>query len=481
VSKARFKVMSLTDKRIEEIINEMTKRFGDIDTSGVGFTAAEGANGVFKSMEDAIKAAKWAQKELSSLSLLKRGEIIAAMRKTALDNAKYLALMAQEETGFGRVNDKVQKNILAAKKTPGLEDLTPRTFTGDDGMTLVEEAPYGVIGAITPSTNPSSTVINNGISMITAGNGVVFNPHPGAKKVTVETVRILNEAIASAGGPSTLLCTVSEPTLDTGKILMEHKDIKLLAVTGGEAVVKVAMRCGKKVIAAGPGNPPVIVDDTASIPKAAADIVKGASFDNNILCIAEKEVLVFREVADLLVDMMAGNGCYRADQSEIEKIEAAVLEINREGKYVPNKNFVGRNAGYILNKCGINASDDFKLVIAEVPFNHPFVMTEMLMPVLPVVRVDSLYDAIEKAIEAEGNCKHTAIMHSQNVTNLTEAARALDTTIFVKNAPSYAGLGFLGEGYTSLTIATPTGEGLTSARSFTRLRRCTLSGSFRII
>jgi acyl-CoA reductase-like NAD-dependent aldehyde dehydrogenase len=472
--------MSLTQKRIEELIEEMSKKFSDTIPAD-NDTILKGNLGCFEKMEDAIKAAKSAQKQLVSLTMEHRAKIIQAMRKAALDNAKHLAIMAHEETGFGRVEDKTLKNILAAEKTPGTEVLTTVAFTGDNGLTLVEGAPFGVIGAITPSTNPPSTIINNSISMVAAGNGVVYNPHPSAKKVCIEAIKILNAAIAKAGGPESILCTVFEPTLETSKKIMEHKDIRMLAVTGGEAVVNVAMKSGKKVIAAGPGNPPVIVDNTADIQKAAADIVKGASFDNNILCIAEKEVFVFKDVAEELINEMVKNNCYRASSVEIEKIKALVLEKNKEGNYVPNKSFVGKNASFILNACGIEANRDFRLVIAEVDYDHPFVTTEMLMPVLPISKVDNLKEAIDKAVAAENGCKHTAMMHSRNVSNLTEAAKALDTTIFVKNAPSYAGLGFEGEGYTTLTIATPTGEGLTSAKSFVRLRRCTLSGSFRII
>lgn len=472
--------MALTQKRVEELMEEMSKQF-NMSVKLEGSIQSSGILGCYEKMEDAIKAAKEAQKKLVALSMEQRAKIIQEMRKTALENAKTLAIMANEETGFGRVEDKILKNILAAEKTPGTEDLKTVAFTGDHGLTLVEGAPYGVIGAITPSTNPSATVINNSISMVAAGNGVVFNPHPNAKKVSIEAIKLLNSAISRAGGPDSLLCTVMEPTMATSKILMESPDVRILAVTGGEAVVNVAMKSGKKAIAAGPGNPPVIVDNTADIKKAAADITKGASFDNNVLCIAEKEVFVFNEVADELINEMVRNGCYKANRSEIEKIQSVVLEKNKEGKYAPNKNYVGKNASVILNACGIEVNKDYKVIIAEVEHNHPFVTTEMLMPVLPISRVDNLEEAIEKAVIAENNCKHTAIMHSKNVSNLTAAARALDTTIFVKNAPSYAGLGFDGEGYTTLTIATPTGEGLTSAKSFVRYRRCTLSDSFRII
>lgn len=472
--------MSLTQKMIEELVEEMSKKFSG-NSRLENNTSFQSNHGIFEKMEDAIKAAKSAQKQLISLSMEQRSKIIQAMRKAALDNAKYLALMANEETGYGRVEDKTLKNILAAEKTPGIEDLIPVAFTGDNGLTLVEGAPFGVIGAITPSTNPTSTVINNSISMVAAGNGVVYNPHPSAKKASIEAIKILNSAIAEAGGPEALLCTVFEPTLETSKKIMEHKDIRMLAVTGGEAVVNVAMRSGKKVIAAGPGNPPVIVDNTADIPKAAADITKGASFDNNLLCIAEKEVFVFKDVAEELLEEMVKNNCYRASRVEIEKIQALVLEKNKEGNYAPSRSFIGKSANFILKECGIQVSGDFRLVIAEVDHDHPFVTTEMLMPILAISKVDNLEEAIDKAVTAENGCKHTAIMHSKNISNLTAAAKALDTTIFVKNAPSYAGLGFEGEGYTTLTIATPTGEGLTSAKSFVRIRRCTLSGSFRII
>ena len=473
--------MNLSEKVIEEIILEVSKKLGQNRQAYASQDKYVGCLGCFDRIEDAISAAKQAYEKLSEMTLAQRGKIIEAMRKAAAGNARRLAEMAHDETGFGRVEDKILKNILAAEKTPGIEDLVSKTFTGDYGLTLVEGAPYGVIGAITPSTNPPSTVINNSISMVSAGNAVVFNPHPAAKKVSLEAISILNEAIINAGGPENLLCSVKNPTLESSRVIMEHRDIRILAVTGGEAVVHVAMKSGKKVIAAGPGNPPVIVDNTADIPKAASDIVKGASFDNNVLCIAEKEVFVFREVADRLMDEMLKNNAYKIDGPDIEKVMAAVFERDKNGKTVINKNYVGKNASYILRQSGIPVDRDYRVVLAEVSSRHPFVTTEMLMPVLPIVRVSGLEEAIQKAIEAENGCKHTAIMHSQNVSNLTKAARALDTTIFVKNAPSYAGLGFEGEGCTTLTIATPTGEGLTSARSFVRYRRCTLADSFRIV
>ena len=479
--------MELSREQIESIVRDTVSRLSgaSADMTSGAFTGSR--PWLCDTAEQAIESAKAAQAEFAEMSLEKRGKLIAAMRKAAIDNAEHLARMANEETGYGVVENKIAKNMLAAQKTPGIEDLKTGAISGDNGLTLTEMAPYGVIGSITPSTNPTSSVINNSISMIAAGNSVVYNPHPAAKKCSIETMRILNEAIAAAGGPQALVCCPKEPSLETSKVIMNHKDIKILSITGGEAVVNVAMKTGKKVIAAGPGNPPVIVDETAIIAEAARDIVDGASFDNNVLCIAEKEVFVVDCVADALMSGMAANGALRLYGTDIDKIVKTVFEnkdgkyvINR-GKYLINRKYVGKAASVILRDSGVQFSGNPKLIIAAVDEDHPFVTTEMLMPVLGIVRVRDVDEGIEKAIIAESGCHHTAMMHSQNVTNLSKAARALDTTIFVKNAPSYAGLGFKGEGYASLTIATPTGEGVTSAKSFTRSRRCVLHGNFRII
>ncbi len=483
--------MALTEQQIrqitDDIVRELSGKFNTGEAKAASATAPAPAQTAFVSTrwlcdtaEEAVQNAKAAQKQLVSMSLEKRSELIAAMRKAGIDNAEYLAKLANEETGYGRVADKVAKNLLSAKKTPGIEDLETRAFTGDNGMMIIEQAPFGVIGSITPSTNPTSTVINNSITMISAGNAVVFNPHPSAKRASQETMRLMNEAIIAAGGPATLVTTVKEPTLESGQAIMTHKDIPLLSITGGEAVVAVAMKTGKKVIAAGPGNPPVIVDDTADIKNAAQKIVEGASFDNNVLCIAEKEVFVLESVADALMAEMQTHGAYRISGGDIDKVLATTL-INKNGKYVINRNYVGRDAAVILRDSGVSFTGNPRLIIAEVDKNHPFIMTEMLMPVLGIARVYSIEEAVEAAIYAEQGCQHSAMIHSTNVHNLSLAARRLNTTIFVKNAASLAGLGFGGEGWTTLTIATPTGEGITTPRSFTRQRRCVLAGDFRIV
>jgi len=453
----------------------------DAPSAARGASMAGGGPGTFPDVDSAVAAAAAAQRRLVALGIEKRKELIEAMRRAALGAAADIGRMAVEETGLGRVPDKIAKVELAARKTPGVEDLETGAYSGDRGLTLVELAPFGVIGSITPSTNPGETVINNGIAMIAAGNAVVFNCHPSAKKVSRYTVELLNRAIAAAGGPSELLCVVAEPTMESSKALMAHPGIRLLAVTGGPEIVRVAMNSGKKVIAAGPGNPPVVVDETADIETAARSVVDGASFDNNVLCIAEKEVFCVSSVFDRLMDAMERAGAYRLSLEQAKALVAQVLVRSPSGEYAANKKFVGKDVQVLLRAIGIEAPPAARLAFFEAPADCPLVVTEQLMPVMPVVRCSDVDEAIRLGVAAEGGCHHTAMMHSKNVDNLTKMGRLVDTTIFVKNGPSFSGLGFGGEGFTSYTIATPTGEGVTSPVSYTRKRRCVLNDAFRIV
>jgi acyl-CoA reductase-like NAD-dependent aldehyde dehydrogenase len=437
-------------------------------------------NGVFETVDEAVTASMQAWEKLRKLPLSTRKQMIEKIREISREHAEELAILAVQETGLGRVTDKIVKNLLAANKTPGVEDLVSTSYSGDDGLTLVEYAPIGVFGSITPTTNPAATIINNTISLVSAGNTVVFNPHPSAKNVSIRTIQLLNQAIVFAGGPENTLTSVANPNIDTSAEVMKHPSINALVVTGGGLVVKAAMSVGKKVIAAGPGNPPVVVDETAIIANAAANIVAGASFDNNILCTAEKEVFVVEKVANTLKSEMVKNGAVELKGFQLEKLLEKVL-VKKNNIFYPNKDFVGKDANVLLEAAGIQASPNVKLIIAETNMDHPLVMIEMLMPLLPIVRVPDVDKAISCAVIAEKGNRHTAVMHSQNITNLTKMAQEIQATIFVKNGPSVAGLGFESEGFTTLTIAGPTGEGLTSAKTFTRKRRCVLVDGLRII
>ncbi|MFZ1948250.1 MAG: aldehyde dehydrogenase family protein [bacterium] len=444
---------------------------------------SSGGSGAFASVDAAAAAAAKAQTELVEVSLETRRKIVERMRAVASEHAAELARAALEETGLGRYEDKVAKNLLAATRTPGVEDLEPDAVSGDHGLTIVERAPYGLIGSITPSTNPSETVINNSIGMVAGGNSVVFNPHPSAKLTTLRTIELLNSAIQAEGGPPNVLASMERPDIESAQRLMRHPAVRLLVVTGGGAVVREAMKSGKKVIAAGPGNPPVVVDETADLEAAGRDIVSGASLDNNIVCICEKEVLAVAATVDRLKRAMAGCGAVEIGGADLEKLERLVIQESRgPGKHaVTRRDWVGKDASRLLAAIGVKSEPDAKLVICETPASHSFVWTELLMPVLPIVRVADVDQGIELAKQVEQGFGHSAMMHSTNINKLSHMARFIGTTIFVKNGPCYAGLGFGGEGFTSFTIASPTGEGLTSARTFTRMRRCVLVDHFRIV
>lgn len=445
--------------------------------------SAGGQEGVFADINDAIAAATEAQKRLSDLPLERRMALIAAMRQAAAEAAPVLARAAWQETGMGRYEDKVEKNLLVAERTPGTEVLQAHAWSGDRGLTLVELAPYGVIGAITPSTNPTSTIICNAIGMIAAGNAVVFNAHPGAKECSARTVQVLDQAIRRAGGPPNLITCPAEPTIESAQYLMRHPGIRLLVVTGGPGVVHEAMHSGKKAICAGPGNPPVVVDETADLEQAARDIIKGASFDNNIVCVLEKEIIAVEAIADPLKAIMLQRGAIEISPWQLNRLMKVILTEDRgPGKHgVVNKKFVGKSPSVILREIGLSVEESVRLVIAETDAQHPLVWTEQLMPVIPLVRVRNADEAIDLAKAVEQGMGHTAVCHSKNLDVLSRMSREINTSIFVKNGPSLAGLGFGGEGFTSFSIASPTGEGLTCARDFTRVRRCTLVDAFRIV
>ena len=441
----------------------------------------KGDEGLFETLEEAVAAANEAQRALEALSLDQRRDIIAAIRREAMAHSKGIAQKTLEETGMGRVPHKIRKFEVVVQHTPGVEDLQPTAWTGDHGLTVVEMAPFGVIAAVTPSTHPVPTMVNNAISFISGGNSAVFAPHPGAKNVSAIGLQMLNRAIISAGGPPNLLVAVREPTIETAQALFVHPDINLVLVTGGGGVVKAAMQAPKRVIAAGPGNPPVVVDETADIEKAATSIIEGAGFDNNILCIGEKEIFVVQSVADELIRNLKAKNCVELDRGQIDALTKVAYPRDANGDWSLNRELVGRNPHVLAAQIGLNIAPDTELLIGEVENEHDFVQHEQMMPFIPIVRTPDVNTAIDWGIKAEQGYHHTAIMHSKNVENMTKMARECRCTIFVKNGSSAAGLGAGGEGYTSFSIATPTGEGCTSARTFTRQRRCALIDYFRIV
>lgn len=462
--------LNLVEKLVQKVMEQ-------VDANQELTTAGDW--GIFATMDEAIDAAEAAQRKYMSCTMADRAKYVQVIRDVALkkENLEYMSQATVDETGMGGYEYKIAKNTLAATKTPGVEDLTTEALSGDDGLTLVEYSPFGVIGAITPTTNPTETVICNSIGMLAAGNSVVFSPHPRAKNVTIFLIKALNRALAEAGAPANLIVTVAEPSIDNTNAMMKNPKVRMLVATGGPSIVKTVLSSGKKAIGAGAGNPPVVVDETANIEKAAKDIVDGCSFDNNLPCIAEKEIIAVDDIADYLIFNMKKNGAYEIKDKAI--IDKLVELVTRDGKG-PKTEFVGKSAQYILDKVGITVGPEIKVILMETDEFHPFVQEELMMPILPLVRVKDVDTAIDMAVRVEHGFRHTAIMHSRNVDKLTKMAKLIQTTIFVKNGPSYAGIGVGGMGYTTFTIAGPTGEGLTSAKSFARKRRCVLVGGFDV-
>jgi aldehyde dehydrogenase len=438
-------------------------------------------NGVFAGIDGAVEAAHRAFILFQSFGPQQRTKILNEVRRVVLEKKEQLSRMVFEETRMGRYKDKILKHILAATATPGPEQLQPRSWSGANGLALEEYAPYGVIGAILPSTHPSETLVNNAIMMLASGNTVVFNAHPAAKKVSAYTLQILNMAMIKAGAPENLITCVAEPTIETANALFRHPKTKLLVVTGGPAVVKAAMQSSKKVIAAGPGNPPVIIDETADVVRAAERITTSASFDNNLLCTAEKEIFVVGSVFEKFMAAMERCNNRRLDAAQITHLAGKAFT-DKNGHPFLNRALVGTDAAVLAKEAGISVPPETPLLFGETDRKHVFVQEEQLMPFLPVVRVKNFDDAMEAALEAEHGFGHTASIFTGDMTRATTFARKANCSIFVINGGSYQGNGGAdGEGTLSFTIATPTGEAITRPASFTRVRRIVTVNAMRFV
>jgi acyl-CoA reductase-like NAD-dependent aldehyde dehydrogenase len=456
---------------------------GGLDLTGIDPKSDSGGDHtIFTTVDAAVSAATEAQLIFHDQSLELRHSVIKAMRTASIANAERWGSMAVEETGMGRADDKTQKNILCATRTPGVEDLQSRAYTGDKGLTLVEYAPFGVVAAVTPSNNPAATVISNAIAILSAGNSVVFAPHPAAAKVCQDVIRTLDSAAVSAGAPPGLVTSISQTSQENTRILLAHPGVNLNMVTGGPSIVKVAMTTGKecKTIAAGPGNPPVVVDETAIFPTCVEDIIFGASFDNNLICISEKEVIVVEAARIRFLECMRNDP--RAFELSLEQMDALSRLVIRDAdddhpEPFMNRDYVGRDSAFIAKAIDLDLPPATRLLWGEVPNDHPFVLTEQLMPVLPVTFTTDVASAIELAYRVEGGNHHSAAMYSTNIENLTRMGRRMQCSIYVNNAPTLYGLG-MGEGYASMSIGTPTGDGITKPSSFVRPLQCSVVGYF---
>ena len=470
--------MQINETLIRNVVSQVLSEVGRRGSAPVAPRSLGGANGVFTCPNEAVAAATAAFEQLQERTIEDRKRIIGHIRRISIEQCVELGTMEMQETKIGRLEHKIEKLKTLGERTPGVEFMRSEVFSGDHGLAVIEHAPFGVIGAITPVTHSLPTITGNAVSMLAAGNTVVVNPHPSGKKVAAEGVRRFNQAIHRDLGIDNLICVLAEPTLETANALFAHRGINLICVTGGPAVARAALKSGKRAVVAGPGNPPVVVDETADLDNAARSIIKGGAYDNNLLCIAEKEVFVVASVFDAMLKAMERAGAVRLSAREIDTLtKNAIIQVgDGEHKHdAPSKDFLGQDAAVLAKGAGKSGvSDKVELLFGETDLANPFVPVEQMMPFVPFVRCKNVDEAIERAKDAEHGFRHTSIIHSNNVKNMTRMGRVMDTTLFVKNGPCMASLGLGGEGYLSFSIAGPTGEGVTTPLTFTRERRCSL-------
>ncbi len=476
--------MQANEELIRSVVREVLSHIQGGPSPVNGHGGYVGRHGVFTCVNEAVAAASEAFERLSERSLEDRKRIIDHIRRISIDQSVELGTMEMEETKIGRLVHKIEKLKTLGERTPGVEFMRSEVFSGDHGLAVIEHAPFGVIGAITPVTHSLPTITGNAVSMIAAGNTLVVNPHPSGKRVAAEGVRRFNEAIHRDLGIDNLICVIAEPTLESADAIFHHRDVAIICVTGGPAVARAALNSGKRAVVAGPGNPPVVVDETADLDRAARAIIQGAAYDNNLLCIAEKEVFVVEQVFDQMLAAMQRAGAVRLNAKEIDALTAAAIVSVGEGAKqhdAPAKEFLGQDAAVLAKAIGKSVPDGAELLFGETDETNPFVPVEQMMPFLPFVRCRNVDEAIDKAKHYEHGFRHTSMIHSNNVRNMTRMGRVMDTTLFVKNGPCMASLGLGGEGYLSFSIATPTGEGVTTPLTFTRERRCSLIDDLRIL
>jgi len=446
--------------------------------------AAASEDGVFETVDEAVAAAAEAQKKVAAMSLDERGRIIAILRRVCRERAHQLAKMELDETHLGRLDHKIEK-LLAVEFVLGVESMRTEARSDVSGLCVIEHAPFGVVGMVLPATHPVPTMTGNAINVLAGGNTAVFSPHPAGAKSAAYALQIYNREIKRELGVENVLTTVREPGIKSAEEIFQHPGIHLLCVTGGPALVKAASKAGKRVIAAGPGNPPVVVDETADLGEAAAAIVRGASFDNNLLCIAEKEVFVVASVADRFIAAMRMAGAFQLDAAALERLTRAAFHFDKDGagclRAHVNRDLIGKDVAVLAAAAGVTVPASTQLLFAETAADHPFVVEEQMMPFVPIVRVNDFDAGVAAAVAAEHGYHHTAMIHSRNMDNVTKMARAMNTTLFLHNAPCMASLGLGGPGYLSYSIATPSGEGVTTPLTFTRQRQIVVGGGLRII
>lgn len=477
--------MHIQEQVIAEIANEVVSRLRiqmqpQLSFAAPATHAAASRDGVFATVDEAVNAAFEAQKKVAAMSFDERKRTIDIIVRICNDRREELGRMELEETKVGRLDHKILK-LTNMRFVLGVEAMRSDARSDPTGLCIIEHAPWGVIGMMLPVTHSVPTMASNAINILAAGNTAVFGPHPSGAKVARYALQLWNREIERELGVANVVTTTAEASIEAAEQIFHHPKVALLAVTGGAAVAKAAAMSGKRVIAGGPGNPPVVVDETADLDHAAKCIIEGGGFDNNLLCIGEKEIFVVASVADAFITAMRRAGAFQLDRGAIDRLTKAAFSFDGGGHAHLKKDLVGKDPAVLGEAAGVRVPSGTDILFGETDENHPFVTEEQMMPFIPVARVNCVNAAIAAAVKAEHGYRHTAIIHTKNVENATRMARAMNTTLFIQNAPSAASLGVGGPGYFSHTVATPTGEGVTTPMTFTRQRQMVVGNALRII
>ena len=380
--------MAINERDIADIVRSVLKGMANGETAAPQSGAASSGKlmGILIRQMKPLRPRRLPRKRFSPMPLEFREKIISNIRKKTLENAKMLSEMAVEETGMGNVGHKIIKHQLVAEKTSGnrgsdYHRMVRRPGTDPDG-----DGALGCDRRGLPVHKPHLYRYLQFHRMIAAGNSVVFMPHPSAKNCSNLAIDMVNRASVEVGGPANIATAVKEPTMDVSSYIFKHKDIDLLCATGGPGVVTSVLSSGKRAMGAGAGNPPVLVDETANIPKAAEDIINGCTFDNNLPCIAEKEVVAVDMIADeLIYHMEQGRLLSRFPGGSPEADRDRSGREKRQEDYQPQMRREKREGSSFQDRR--HRRDDIRCIIFEGEKTHPLIWTELMMPILGIVRV----------------------------------------------------------------------------------------------
>jgi acetaldehyde dehydrogenase (acetylating) len=403
---------------------------------------------------DAVEAAHLAFLSVAKFDQAKIDRICEAMAKAALAESARLGQMAHEETGFGKPEDKREKNRFAAEDVWNyFKDLRTVGVIGDNKNVVEIASPRGVVAAIIPSTNPTSTAIFKIIISIKSRNSIVLSPHPSAARSIAETTRVMKEAGIKEGLPPDAIHCLTNSTLEGTETLMKHKRTAVILATGGIGLVRAAYSSGKPAFGVGPGNVPVFIERSANAEKAVSDILTSTCFDNGTICASEQSVVVDAPVAEKVREQFKLQGGHFLSQTEADKVAEVLLTPQR----TLNPKIVGKSAEFIANLAGISVPSGTRCLLADcggVGRDFPWSI-EKLSPTLAFFVVDGIEQGAQKCLEVLqfGGMGHTAGMHTQNrEAAIAYGAQMPASRIIINSPTTHGAIGFSTDLAPSMTL-----------------------------